>query len=155
MTSHSAHKPRTLKLSRRPFRVFALALSPLLILAAALFAQRGPQSAVLFLALTPVILYATIIIIVFSQRITIRADSIETLTLFRIRRFIHFAHITRTEIQTHATPTRPVCAHIHTTNPGEPVITLSLKAIAPEDAAWFCALPALKAAGLRNRGASE
>ncbi|MDF9827753.1 hypothetical protein M2103_001099 [Ereboglobus sp. PH5-5] len=136
--------PRTLKISRRPLASFAVALAPLLVLAAVLFNQRGFQPIILFLALIPVVLYAAVIIIVFSQRITIRPDGIETVTLFRFRRFIRFSEIIRTEIDQPAGRDRPVLAQIHTKNAQDPVVALKLKALAPEDAAWLCALPELK-----------
>lgn len=144
MTSPSVKEPRTLRISRRPLGIFALTLSPLLILATILFAQRGPQPAVLFLALAAIAIYAAITTIIFSQRITVRPDGIEIITLFRIRRHIRFRQITRTEIQTLGESARPIRAHIHTTDPDNPVITLSLKSLVREDAAWFCALPELK-----------
>lgn len=136
--------PRILRLSTRPLFTFALALSPLIVLAAIRFAQHGMQPAILFLALTPLILYAVIVTIVLSQRITISRDAIETTTLFRFHRRIPFSTITRTEGHALGTPPRPVRLLIHTSNHEEPLITISLKAVALEDAIWLASLPELK-----------
>ncbi len=142
--------PRTLQISRRPLFTFALALSPLIALAAIRFVQHGPQPAVLFLALVPFVLYAVIVTIILSQRITVRPGAIETTILFRFHRRILLSTITHTEIQTLANPPRPVRALIHTTDSEDPIITISLKAIAREDAAWFASLPELKTAASRK-----
>lgn len=136
--------PRTLKISPRPLGVFALALSPPLVLAAILFARRGPQPSVIFLAMIPLVLYALIITVIYSQRITVRPDGIEIVSLYRFRRFIAFAKITRTEIQFSPGTGHPGFARIHTTDTDDSEITLRLKALVPEDAAWLCALTELK-----------
>lgn len=143
-SANALHEPRVLRISARPAFTFALALSPLIALAAGLFIQRGFQPAVLFLALIPVVLYAAVMVIVFSQRITVRRDGIETVTLFRFRRFIPFAEITRTEIHRGAGGAHPVFARIHTTNTEDSVSALKLKALVREDAAWLCSLPEMK-----------
>lgn len=137
--------PRTLKISPRPLGSFALALSPPLVLAAILFARRGPQPSVLLLAAITLALYALVVTVIYSQRITVRPDGIEIVTLFRFRRFIAFAKITRSEqIHVLGKTGRPAFVRIHTTDAKDPEITLKLNPLAREDADWLCALPELK-----------
>jgi hypothetical protein len=145
---------RTLKLSSRPFIVFAVLLGPLALWALSNYIRRGFDPHLLTTVMLFPCLYVAILGLICSTRVRVSDEGITVNTWYFLRHFVPFAEIDHSKVQVLAERDWPVYITIYGAERRSPLLTIGLKAIQKADAAWFCSLPALKAvtsAGLTKK----
>ena len=98
-------------------------------------------SAVLMLATV----YASILLILCSIRVTVSELGLNIRKWYVINNFIRFDDIRRSNIQVLGERSWPLMVTIYGSDSAKPLARIGLKAIRQEDANWLCSLPQLKA----------
>jgi len=134
---------RTLRLSPRPFIVFAILLGPLWAFTLISYLKAGRPHGELNNVLLWPMLYAVIMAAITSVRVTVRGDGILIKRWYFLTQKLNFVDITHSDVQILAEREWPMSISIHRAHNLAPVV-LGLKVVRQEDATWFCSLPTLK-----------
>jgi hypothetical protein len=137
---------RRLRVSRRPFVVFAIVLSPVVLIWLLVLVKKGFRSDLILPAILPFLLYAAIMMLICSRRVTVSRDGITVCSYFVLKSFIPFAAIDHSAVQIFAERDHPAWVTVYYMHGKKRRrLSMSLKPYRKEDVAWLCALPEIKA----------
>jgi hypothetical protein len=122
--------------------VFAILLAPLSLLGFYNYFRHARRPDLLETALLPLGLYAILLALITSTRITILGSGLNITRWWVSKRFVPFSEIDHSDVQILAERDWPVQITIHLKQ--RQIVRLGLKAIQQRDAAWLCSLPELK-----------
>ena len=136
---------RTLRLSPRPFVVFALLLGPVEIWMLWSLAKMHFRTDMIIPSLLPIAVYAMILSFIASVRVTVDDDGIAVSQFYFLRSRFRWQEVAYSDVQLLAEKNHPWFMSIHPVDENERVVSLSLKPFRAEDVKWLCSIPELKA----------
>ena len=135
---------RTLRISSRPFIVFAIIFGSLTLLTLTDYI-RGDFALNL---LAPVFMfpcmYVALMGIICSTRVQVSNEGVIIVSWYFLRRYISFKDVDHSKVQILGEKDWPVSITIYGFHNKIPLATVGLKAMRKEDAEWLCSLPSLK-----------
>ena len=136
---------RILRFSPRPFVVFTVIFGSITLFVFASYLLHDRRADLLSAVLMLATVYASILLMLCSIRVTVSELGINIRKWYVINNFIRFDDIRRSNIQVLAERSWPLMVTIYGSDGARPLARIGLKAIRQEDANWLCSLPQLKA----------